>query len=142
MKLDKQHEELVFLGMYMTLISDGTKKLQETSINIYSKLLEQKKKLYLLTTYVDERLWEYECQKQTWNQNWQGQIVNWNKHCQQYCIHTRWQHQKHDYSWYETILYRIKSTFLFFWSATQWPIEMIASKNTWRVNTCTKVHQT
>ena len=56
MKLDKQHEELVFLGMYMTLISDGTKKLQETSINIYSKLLEQKKKLYLLTTYVDERL--------------------------------------------------------------------------------------
>ena len=63
------------------------------------------------------------------------------KHCHQNHRHTIWLDQKQDYTWNITILYHINTTVLF-WSATHWKIEMDASKNTWKFQTCITVHQT
>ena len=55
-KFDKQHKELVLIGIEITRILDRTKKLQETTDESSSKLEEQEKKFSSIITFFELRL--------------------------------------------------------------------------------------
>ena len=55
-KFDKQHKELVLIGIEITRILDRTKKLQETTDESSSKLEEQEKNFLQLSHFLNYAL--------------------------------------------------------------------------------------